>query len=79
MVNRKFVRKALINGKNLKNSKRYGNGTSIFLNDSFIPEFGYFNYLIRRAYRDKKIFKYKVRNGVNSIQLEKDGDFIEIG
>ena len=27
----------------------------------------------------KNIFGYKVRNGVNSVQLEEDGEFIEIG
>ena len=42
VVNRKFVRPALVNINNL--NRRYGD-SKIYLNDSFIPEFNYFNYL----------------------------------
>ena len=79
VVNRKFVRTALISGKNLKGSKKYGEDTQIYLNDSFIPEFSYFNYLIRMAFKDKTIHKFKVRNGVNLVQKYEGGEFVEIG
>ena len=79
VVNRKFVRAALLSKRNLKGSKRYGDRTALFINDSFIPEFGFFNYLTRRAHKENKIFKYKVRNGVNYVQLEENSKFVEIG
>ena len=79
VVNRKFVRNALVKGKNLKNNKRYGNNTRIYLNDSFIPEFNYFNFLIRNALKNKEIYRYKVRNGVNHVQVTEDSEFVEIG
>ena len=79
VVNRKFVRKALVNRKYLKGNTRYGERTRIFLNDSFIPEFGFFNYVIRKAYKEKLIYKYRVRNGVNFIQKSNESEFVEIG
>ena len=48
VVNRKFVRADLINGKNIVVNKMYGVETRLFLNDSFIPEFGYLTFVIRR-------------------------------
>ena len=57
VVNRKFVRAALLSKRNLKGSKRYGDRTALFINDSFIPEFGFFKDL-RRAHKENKIFKY---------------------
>ena len=79
VVNRKFIRAALINGNNLAGNKRYGDETRLFLNDSFTPEFRFLNYVIRRAAKDKRLFKYKVRNGVNFVQKDQDSNFIEIG
>ena len=79
VVNRKFVRAALINGKNLVGNKRYGEETRLFLNDSFIPEFGFLNFVIRRAAKDKKLFRYKVSNGVTFVQNNQDDKFVEIG
>ena len=79
VVNRKFIRAALINGKNLASNKRYGDETRLFLNDSFTSEFRFLNYVIRRAAKDKRLFKYKVRNGVNFVQKDQDSNFIEIG
>ena len=78
VVNRKCVRTSLVNKKNLNGSKRYGD-SNIYLNDSFIPEFSYFNYLIRCACKDERIKRYKVRNGVNFVQEEEDEEFMEIG
>ena len=45
----------------------------------YIPEYRFLNYVIRRAAKDKKLYKYKVRNGVNFVQKDQDSDFIEIG
>ena len=71
-----FVCMALVSGKNLKGNRKYGVGTKLYLNYSFIPQFSYFNYLIRMAIKDKTIHRYKVRNGVNLVQRY-EGD--EIG
>ena len=79
VVNRKFVQSALVNGKNLKDSTRYGDNTAIYFNDSFIPDFGFLNFVIRSAHKNKKLFKYKMRNGVNFVQKSQDGVFVEIG
>ena len=79
VVNRKFGQTALVNGKNLKDSTRYEVNTLIYLNDSFIPEFGFLNFVLRSADKNKKIYKYKVRNGVNFVQKSQDGVFVDIG
>ena len=79
VVNRKFVHTALVNGKKLKDSTRYGDNTAIYFNDSFIPDFGFLNFVIRSAHKNKTLYKYKVRNGVNFVQKSQDGVFVEIG
>ena len=78
VVNRKFIRAALINGKNLKGSRKYGEGTKLYVNDSFTPEVSYFNYLVRTAFKGKNIFKYKVRYGVTLVQKKEGDEFVEI-
>ena len=55
VVNR--VRAALINRKNLVDDKRYGEETRQFLNDPFISEFVFFNFVNRRAVKDKSLFR----------------------
>ena len=50
-----------------------------FLNDSFIPEFGFLNFVIRRAEKDKRLFRCKVRNGVTFVQKKREAKFVEIG
>ena len=79
MVNRKFAKEALICGKNLRDTKRYGINKRIFINDSFCGEFKFLNYVIRKAHKSKEIFRYKVRNGVNFVQKDEASDFVEIG
>merc|ERR1712074_332559 len=78
VVNRKFAQEALSNGKRLKDYRRYGEDSRIYINESFIPEFGYLNYIIRKALKEKKIYRYKVRNGVNFVQVLQDDEYIEI-
>ena len=78
VVNRKFAQEALSNGKRLKDYRRYGEDSRIYINESFIPEFGYLNYIIRKALKEKKIYRYKVRNGVNFVQVLHDDEYIEI-
>ena len=79
VVNRKFSTEAIFNGKNLKGSKRYGVGNAIYINPSFCPEFKFINYVIRKAWKEKVIHRYKIRNGVPYIQKVEDGDFVQIG
>ena len=77
-VNRKFAREAMYCGKNLKGCDLYHNNGKIFLNDSFCDEFRYLNFVIRKAKRNNKIFRWKVRNGINFIQIKDGDDFTEI-
>ena len=78
VVNRKFAREALVNGRNLKGSKRYGENTSVYINDSFCTEFKFLTYAIRKALREKRINRYKIRNGVPYVQMDASSSFIEI-
>ena len=79
VVNREFAREALDNSTNLKASKRYGENTSVYINDSFCQEFKFLTYVIRRALREKRIHRYKIRNGVPYVQMELSSNFVEIG
>ena len=79
VVNRKYSRNAIISGRNLRGSKRYGDDTRLFVNENFIPEFRFTNYVVRKAFREKIIHKYKIRNGVTHVQKDPDGSFVEIG
>jgi hypothetical protein len=72
VVNRKFAKTALQNGKNLKSCKKYGEGTRIYINENLCPEFNYLNYAVRLAKKNGDIYKYKVRNGISHIQLDED-------
>ena len=76
-VNRKFAKEGFICGKNLKNSNLYANA-GVYVNTSFCPEFGHLNFLIRKSKSNGEIFRWKVRNGINFIQVEEGADFIEI-
>ena len=78
VINRKYAREIIINSKNLKNNKRYGN-SKIFVNNSFCPEFGFLNYVCRKAVKEREIHRLKVKNGINLVQREEGGSFIEIG
>ena len=77
VVNRKFSREALVNGRNFKVSKRYGEN-KIFVDNSFCVEFRFLNFVIREAAREKLLNRYKIRNGVTYVQMDTEGDFIEI-
>ena len=79
VVNRKWSKEAVINGKNLKGTKRYGEGNNIYVNHSFCPEFKFLNYVIRKASRDKEIFHYKFRNGVPYVQKDEGSNYVQIG
>ena len=78
VINRKFSREAIVNGKNLKGTKRYGD-SKIFINSSFCPEFRFLNYACRKAAEKKEIHRYKVKNGVNLVQVKEEEPFHEIG
>ena len=77
-VNRKFARESLYCGRNLKGNKLYGANSQIFINNSFCPEYKYLNYLVRKAKKDNLVFRWKVRNGITSVQMEDGSDFIEV-
>ena len=79
VVNRKFSKEALYCSKNLRNSKRYGEGTKIYINNSFCPEFKFLFYAIRKAARDGVINRWKIRNGVISIRMDEEDTFHEVG
>lgn len=74
-VNRQFTSDILYNGKKLKNKENFKN---IYINNSFCKEFGFLNYQIRKAQKAKKLFRYKVKNGINLVQATQDGEFCEI-
>lgn len=78
VMNRKFSREAIICGKNLKGTDRYG-GSNIYINNSFTPEYKYINYAVRMAKKDNRIHRYKIRNGINYIQRDEESSFVEIG
>ena len=79
VVNRKFSREAVFCGKNLRESRRYGEGSKIFINNSFCPEFKFLFYAVRKAARENLINRWKIRNGIIHVQKEVDGSFVEIG
>ena len=51
----------------------------MYINNSFCKEFKFLTYVIRKALRDKRINRYKIRNGVPYVQMEPESTFIEIG
>lgn len=74
-VNRKFAYMGLSNGKELKDKNIYGEGTKVYINDSFCPEYGFLNYLIRNEAKRNRNIKYKVRNGINQIKMPNTDEF----
>ena len=78
ITNRKFAYEGLYCSKNLKGKKLYGEISQIYINHSLCKEYSYLNYCIRKAKKENKIHRYKVRHGVNYIQLEEGDDFVEI-
>ena len=79
VVNRKFARDAIIKGKNLKGTKRYGENHNVYINNAFCPEFRFLMKVIRDASKAKEINWYKIRNGVPYVQKEAEGEFVQIG
>ena len=77
-VNRKFARQGLVNGKNLKDTKLYGDSNKVYINTSFCPEFKYLNFLIRKAKSRGDIFRWKERNGIHFVQVKENDDFEEV-
>ena len=73
-VNRKYT-SILYYGKELRSHADYKN---VYVNNSFTKEFDFINYHIRNAYRNQRIFSYKIKHGVTSVQLEENGDYFEI-
>ena len=76
-TNRKFAREGLVCGRNLKDKKPYGE-SKIYINTSFCREYKYLNFVIRKCKADGRIFRWKVRNGTNFVQLKDGDEFTEI-
>ena len=76
-VSRKFAYAGLVNGKNLKGSKLYGDG-NIFINNSLCREFSHYGYLIRKLKKSKAILGYTQKHGVYHIKRIGQDDFVEI-
>ena len=72
-VNRKFAKNIFFVGKKIRNDQNF---KKIYINNSISKEFGKFNYHIRQAY--KGICRYKVKNGINLVQVEDNGPLLEI-
>ena len=77
-VNRKYAVQGLYNERNLKDKNLYGVGSKIYINASFCKEYRHLNYLIRNAKKANRINRFKVKHGVNMVQLHADDDFVEI-
>ena len=75
-VNRKFAEQGLYCSKNLKGKSPYP--TDVYINSSFCKEYGFLNFIVRKAKREGKIFRYRVKKGVTSVQLIENGEFIDI-
>lgn len=70
-VNRKFT-SILYHRKALRNHEHYRN---VYINNSFTKEFAMINFYIRNAYKNQTIISYKVKHGINYIQLEEGAEF----
>ena len=46
VVNRKFAKESIMCGRNLKDTKRYGENSKIYVNNSFCREFKFLNFVI---------------------------------
>ena len=76
-TNRKYAQKNLYCGKNLKDVEIYGENSRIYISNSFCDEFKYLNFLIRKA-KDKEIVKWRIKRGINLIQVSEGEEFVEI-
>ena len=54
-VSRKFAYGGLTNGKNLKDAGVYGEGTNVYINNSFCDQYRHLNFLIRGIKKNKLI------------------------
>ena len=77
-VNRKFAYNAVVNSSKLKDADVFDDGSKIYINPSLCPEFGFLHFAVRQAKKEKRIFSYKVRNGVMNIKKTENGELIEI-
>ena len=78
-VNRKFAYEGIYSGKNLKDANIYGENSRVYINNSFCDEYRHLNYLIRTAKREGKLFRWKIKHGINYVQMTEEDEFEEIG
>ena len=62
----------------MKDRDLYGNNSKVYINNSFCDEFRHLNFLIRRAKKNEKISRWRVKNGINIIKIKDDDDFVEV-
>ena len=77
-VSRKWAYQGVVSGKNLKDKAIYGQMSNVYINTSFCNEFRYLNYVIRKAKASGKIFRWKIKNGVNYVKVAEDDEFCEV-
>ena len=77
-VNRKYAYEGIYNGKNLKDKNLFGEDSKVYINPSLCKEYQYLNYIIRKAKGGNKIFRWRVKHGINLIQLSQEGEFFEV-
>ena len=76
-VNRKFASEGLVCGRNLEGTDICGT-SPVYINTSFCPEFKFLNFLVRKANTRGELLRWKVRNGVNFIQVAEGGNLVEV-
>ena len=76
MVNRRFAKEALICGKNLCDTKRYAK-KGIFIYDSACADFKFLNFAIRKALKNKEIYRSKEWNQLY-VQMDVTSEFVQI-
>ena len=77
-VNRKFAETAIANGNLLKDKRLFDNDKNIYVNNSFCREFAFINFAIRQAKKKSEICLYKLKHGVNYVQMRVNGRLEQI-
>ena len=75
-LNRKFAMESLYCGANLIENSPYDN--AVYINNSFCKEFGFLNFLVRKAKKNGHIRYYKVKKGITSVQVRENSELVDI-
>ena len=77
-ASRKFAYGGVVIGRNLKDKNLYGQGKNVYINTSFCDTYRHLNFLICGLKGKKLINHYKVRKGINLVQIKDQEDYHEI-